>query len=397
MTQKVKFNAGEGLLADDFTNMQSYVNRTIQDGLATHLATSKLGWLNVSGYVHAAEVLRPFGLSGAMLRDSATHVRVCGGAWLYNANTSLVSASGPKSTLVFDNATRLLAVAAAGGGQFRRDLIQARVVEADDAAISRHFKDAVTGALSTQTFVKRSAFSIEFAIKQGVQQGTLLAAVEPTVDSGYIRVGSVAADSAGVMASEYIYDWRMPVGDSSEIVTASDMFTKEGAGKWDKDVDGFAHHYVATLVGGHNLIADIGRNCSLYEQKDSFGSVFPRRLAKRVTKLTVSCDYVAAPAAADIELLRFSQAFAPTYVGEGTLTALLDLVGDRVTSTSRSEFELYDTYGTGFYLNDPPLWTNGSFNPLSFSSNRYDEMLVVRFAQVSVGDKIYRLKMSAAG
>lgn len=83
----------------------------------------------------------------------------------------------------------------ASGSNWRRDIVQARITEAD-ISITRDFEDAITRAKSSQTLDYRTVATVEMQVKKGTEYATeaLADANEPTSDSGWSKIASFLVD-----------------------------------------------------------------------------------------------------------------------------------------------------------------------------------------------------------
>lgn len=101
------------------------------------------------------------------------------------------------------------------GTKYRRDIIQAKINTEDTGeSESRDFKDATTGAISSQSFDKRRFSSMTLSVKKGSDQTSeaLADANEPTPDAGYTKVYSILIPSAGSCSEAKVWDWHSPIG-----------------------------------------------------------------------------------------------------------------------------------------------------------------------------------------
>lgn len=387
MTQWVKFNDGEALTYGDLNDIQGFARRTEIDGILLNAASSSLPWLpNTS----TGEILRPYGYAGAPIRTSSTNVRLAGGLWLYNANTATLSASAPVSIVALSTAYTDLTVAAASAGMYSRDIIQTRVVQADDAGTSRDFQDAVTGALSSQSMVKRTAATVEHAIKAGAEYASIATVVEPTADAGWIKTGSVLVDDTGINANNwYTFDWRVPFGNSTSLILPHEMIF--GPSHWTLAVSGGGTPSLTGASTGRLCVPLIsGPQAALLSGQQTVNGEFPG--AKRVLVIKMVTDIVAAAGASDISFIANVGSTAGT-VTHPTIGASFPNVGTRVTSTAAGSYTLYDLSA---YTDDPPLWSNGSYSALGYGSGYAVPRLALNVAN-ETGKIVYSVSCTYAG
>lgn len=395
MSSRVKYSDGFEIRNGDANNAQQFLRKTLFDEVLMSMSGvnglgSQIVPMTGGGSFNDAAILRPWGYSGAMARFSSTVVRVNGGMWFYKP-AATVDADAPvcrvAATLAY---TDLTVTGFAGlGGNFRRDIIQARVVEADESAVSRDFKDATTGVISSQTTVVRANATVDLALKQGSPSATLAGVTEPTADSGYFKIGSVLVRSTGIDNNDETYDWRIPMGDRVFLTRPHAMVTPSGAGGWDltRLTEGWAR--VANTAAGNRLecFCDID---SLNLVTYSSGSMSGHHgAAKRVMQVRAITDLVANPGANDIGFLRVPH--YGTYANPGSAAAIWNVsVGTRATLTAGNVAKLLDTP-------DPPLWTNGYFSQMMFAPTYATSGLQLFFESVSINDKVFGVEWSLAG
>lgn len=99
--------------------------------------------------------------------------------------------------------------AAAGGGNYRYDLITVAMTEAASDSQNVDFKDGTTGALSTQSLNTRRSLTAQFTVTQGVAAGSIGAAVIPNVPVGQCLLYVVLV---GPSAIQFVQDVTVPVG-----------------------------------------------------------------------------------------------------------------------------------------------------------------------------------------
>lgn len=99
----------------------------------------------------------------------------------------------------------------------RWDLLTVELAEVDDNSTSRDFRDAVTGALSSQSFNKRKKVQATFTWTQGTEAAS---PVEPAVPANNYKIcavkitGDVPFTALGTTADSYtVRDHRIPIGN----------------------------------------------------------------------------------------------------------------------------------------------------------------------------------------
>lgn len=345
MSSKVKFNTGEGVVASDFGNLQDYQRKMLFDSVLLNLAAdAEVTWNDLR--VGTGLRLRPLGSAGFLKRQGANTVRVNGGLWVaYTAGTA-ADPNAPTAKIANKDTTTDLTIANAPATQFRRDIIQCQLVEADEAAISRHFKDAVTGALSSATQVKRANISVTYAVKAGTAQASaaLANANEPTADAGWVKIASVLASSTGLDLSTTFYstdywDWREPWGSSN-----------------------FGHTFVGldppqtnwTYIGIHSISSTVSAVPVYLFMPDLNANVSDTIANCRVFKIGLAAAWGGTPAAGTFVLHTQAVDLSLGFGGVATIS-FIGATGDvstRVDGTSGPHL----LYGGSA---DPPLWSGG--------------------------------------
>jgi len=140
------------------------------------------------------------------------------------------------------------AIAANASGNPRIDIIQVKLAWADSATVSRDFKDAVTGALSTQSMSVTRGVTASISVKQGTPGAT---PSYPAPDAGYAILGAVyvangfaaggfGADALGFGASVGILrQCSVPLGIEAITVTP-EAFDYSAATNWIHNTHGEA-------------------------------------------------------------------------------------------------------------------------------------------------------------
>lgn len=373
---KVIFNDGEEVDHADHNRNIDLMRRYLFDALGMNASQENCSWMAVRNNIAR---LRPFGYAGAMKRISSTVVRVNGGLWMYADFTASPLANEPVAVVGNLSAYQDLTVTgyAGLGGNARRDIIQARVLNVDEAATSQDFKDASTGALSSQTFVKRSNVTVQYALKQGTPGGFL--ATEPSPDSGYFKIGSVLVRSTGIDNEDEIFDWREPVGDSSIQQIAPAMWTPSAGTDWSIQTNGSRQSGTAS---GAELFA------TLQMHMPGAGPLSDRLLARRLRRVSLDCDYgTTLPSASQVKFRRVASGI-PIPSGENVSsgTGIFNgEVGTLVTSNSHAQFVLYDATTSYF-----PLWSNGKHSPYLNGDATYGPpMIGLKFIGANANDLVY--------
>ncbi len=225
----IPFHNGEGLDEADLDNLQGHIRRVVFDELMSMLGgmvdVVKIGaGTDLPGRT-TESTLRPMGRS-LCPRVAATGLVVDMDPGLVLAH--LVADDLDDTSLIAENLAAYqkglsVTLETAHATLWRRDLIEARVLEVEEGAISRDFKDDTTGALSSTTFVKRTNTVVQVQKIDGATQASApaadLLAAEPVVTAGWFKVGTVRVDpTATDLDQDTLYDWRKPMGYGGGLV-----------------------------------------------------------------------------------------------------------------------------------------------------------------------------------
>lgn len=345
---RILFSDGEAIEHADFNLQREIFLRQLFDDLAMNMAgPDQVPWASNTGFARQTEELRPLRHAGAFVGAFAgTSVSIKGGLWIHVDFGGVLSQDAPLAEVANKSAVEVLAgFVAAAAGTYRRDIIQARITDTDDATVARDVEDAITREVTTQNPVKRSRLAVEYQRKAGVQQASQALADDPAneavADVGWFKIGSVLVDQVGLMDESTAWDWRKPWGYSKALTHNSELY-------WDS----LTYPTFVRAGGGDFVTGDTGAllaNCPLarlHAGCDAYGEWAPYRLEQ---VLLVS-NFVSAPAAGDV-LIRTMGMIASTAAQWGS--DLGTLVG-----TGHREDTLVDPSQS-----IPPLWSNGGTNP----------------------------------
>lgn len=211
-----RWNDGEGISETDLELGPSLVARRFVDEFMFSAAGSPQTYRDRA----YRDELRPYRNALMPLANTADmNVAIHAGAVMaiVGGAQELSSAAIEPEQLLSYTPELSVTIAAADATLFRRDLIQARIVATDEALVTRHFEDAVTGAKTTQTFVKRANAVVEVGVKSSATfaSGVLADALtaEPAPDAGWFRLASIQVPPAvTALDQRNMWDWRMPMG-----------------------------------------------------------------------------------------------------------------------------------------------------------------------------------------
>lgn len=226
--KQVLFNDGEELTYGDLNDQENFADAMLTD----QILESLVGNFTLTG-------VDPL-FSGAVQADAANHLAYClrgGSAYLRQGSASnkvqiapgvlfqkTANKTGNASTLLpyyFDGSSTYEFTIAAGSANPRVDLLQMSLTMVSGNSQTRDFKDATTGAITSQTMNKKRQVQCTLSVKQGTP------AASPTIpdpDAGYVAVGCVIVTSTyttgtsltfGVDPSPtnnaFVWDQRMPM------------------------------------------------------------------------------------------------------------------------------------------------------------------------------------------
>lgn len=347
---KILFNDGEGVEFADFNLQRDLHLKLIIDQLLANMAgPNVVPWDQLNA---GESQLRPFRHAGAFYQISGntSTIRINGGLWLQLDYSGVFSADGPIGLLAHGDMTELGGFVPAASGMYRRDIIQARVVEVNESPVSRDYKDAVTGALTTTSVVKRSNHTVQIQRKAGTTEyATTNDADDPAnevaADSGWFKIGSVRVSDTGL--SSYInsahWDWRKPWGFSFAQARGNDFYRDNG---------------ILMGGGGEHVIGDatylLGTDCPF---EKAFGNAANLWCPVRISKVEMLSDYNAAPISTTTRLSRY---------GTSGFDAHLYDVGAVGTSFGWDTLFADDEGAT-----KPPLWANGRTTAYNASHRDY--------------------------
>lgn len=374
---KVLYNDGQAFEPDDFNLQQALVLRYLFDSIAMNVGgADQVRWGGTTG--RQTEELRPLRHAGVFHGSSGTEIEINGGLWMHVDFGGTPDADGPIATVANrdDDTITLTGFAAAAAGMYRRDIIQARIVE-NTTNESRDFEDAATRALSTQSFDVRTDFAVEYERKAGSVEYATQAdaddtANEEAADSGWFKIGSVLVDENGITDDVDMWDWRKPWGYSEGLTLAEDFWdiytnvsqiSLTGGEPWYRE-----------YVSGANVIR---ASCPLRKVESGCSSQ-ANAAAFRFESIEVNADYVAGPGAANANL--WSIPILPGTNESWSSTG----VGDRI-GTSAEAHLLVGAAG------DKPAWSNG--RSTAYGSDRSCHVQL----PIDTGDHLYGVRWRAWG
>lgn len=371
MSARVVWNDGEGLIHTDFNDQQAYGRKTLFDYLLWNFASADenpLWGVNPDDFWQPStgaygSTIRPLRGAGTVRILTASSIRVYGGMFL-ELTDGPFDADDSISLLAAGEQTDFTGIAATSAGTFRRDLVQARVVLDNAPTESRDFKDAVTGALSTSSIVKRADLNVEFSIKTGTE-GTAAATLNPAnlgnPDAGWSVIGAYLVSDTGITSgNNHYWDFRRPWGSFYKRIAAhntnSPNYTRDGVG-------------VSYITAANNDAICVFDLTAALDIQQGANDLSPGWCGQRIRELAIVCDTANTPVAADFLLRRFPTLHTgPTSLEYINTTGTVGNVGLRVTSSNAEHFLVRN------YADDAPLWLNGTPSGL-WQSTQWRESL----------------------
>jgi len=213
--KQVLFSDGEALRSDDFNDLQKLIQAYVADGVLSMLGYSDDTSAIPSGLEQASAV----GNGGAVFVDEATNLTVDFAPGMIGQHSGAAVTGDTPAMLWYymeaaDVPDKTRPVATTNP---RWDILTVQLTEADGSSENRDFKDAITGALSTQSFNKRRRVTATFTWTQGTEAAS---PVEPAVPAGQVKLCAVKVPTAAAVFSPFgsgldsseLRDYRVPVG-----------------------------------------------------------------------------------------------------------------------------------------------------------------------------------------
>lgn len=343
---KVPLYDGEPVDHNDHNLQRELIFRKIFDELAMNLAgPTQVPW-DIVTTSNRDEELRPLRHAGAFRENTTTSIDINGGLWIHTDFAGPLTADAAISLVGHKDAIEeITGFAAASAGNFRRDIIQARLTPVNDAAVARDFEDAVTrNVTTTSSQVRRIRAVVEYQRKAGVEQATQPLADTPaneqTPDVGWFKIGSVLCNDTGLMVETNYWDWRKPWGSSRGLVSARDFYSDAGNLTLVNSGE-YAQGQPANLV-----LAD----CPL--SKVMVGAAGHSWSPVRMHRVVLLADFVSAPLSTDVRITQWN-------LLDGFVAHWGD-VGAVVGTIKGSWTLMNDAIGP------KPLWASGGTNPYAF-------------------------------
>jgi len=208
----VEYNDGEGLVHTDLNAQQAQMNARFTDVLGSGLNSSG-DYPSIVASISSTSTLFVPKAGQAYLSPGAGLTLNMASGWIGQKNPLFSTFDGTNPELIMARvelgAGPHFTLDAADVVNPRIDLVQVRLSEVANSSISRDFKDAVTGFLTTQVQNKSKSVQVEFSIKVGTPAASPVA---PVVDAGWALMAKITVQAnATVVATPDLLDMRMPM------------------------------------------------------------------------------------------------------------------------------------------------------------------------------------------
>lgn len=208
--KEVLFNDGEGVVHTDVNNVQRFANSLLLDAVVGPLCGTEGAGGPLDSVCYAIKN------GGAVYAhgSNAREVRFQEGTILVAAGTSTPDGNAPNLRPFYmtedDVSTKQRPVATVNP---RWDILSVRIAESSGDSATRHFKDAVTGALTSQSIAKRLNWTATFTWTQGTEDAS---PTEPSTPAGDVKICAVKITPAMTTfnSDTDMRDYRVPLGSS---------------------------------------------------------------------------------------------------------------------------------------------------------------------------------------
>jgi hypothetical protein len=250
MPQEVLLNDGEGIHHGDINLLQRYMHSFFLDGYLAQLgrvAVSDLGALTTHCYA--------VGFSGAPYGHASTNrtSRNLGGLILQRLGSSQPSGDDPQFLAYYIDADEAGFLHDTAAANPRWDIITVKLEQTDsDTAdnATRDYEDAATGAITSETFVKKRKVKATITVTKGTEAAS---PTEPATPAGHVKLAAfrVTVGMTTFNAKTDIRDYRMPLGFAEEWIPGRD--TSHASAQWTTDT---ATGALTNVAGGaHQAIS----------------------------------------------------------------------------------------------------------------------------------------------
>lgn len=410
---KMRFSDGEGIEHEDFNDL-------------IHLLESRLieldmwsgrGFRRVPNLAHANgdgidpwgqgfiaggsaldtdKLYTPYPYDGILSQDfspaDTTQLTIGGGILVYrkNANMQGTAPDEQGEPIIcaledddFDVGANIVANAAPGSGNPRWDMVGVRVNYETEGSESRDFKDAVTDALSSQSFDKRFSFFTDYEFVTGSQAASYTPPTLATAGMVPLMTIERTVGEGATLARDRFYNHLYPMRLGIEDIPGVEL------------LPGDPSDWAAGTVTDFTGITQVGGGTGVL-------FALPRQLHAGCRLVAVGVGTNGASIDATIEIVRV------TYSSGGnvsiTVLAQLDAGGTGPISTSQAGFQGAGESDWSSGLNFPlPIWGNGRHFGPWFSAERQSYATAAGFERLAIrigngdswtaGDSIHSVRL----
>lgn len=208
--KRVLFNDGEGITVADFNALQTRLQSMVLDGVLSWMG--RISDFDGTDLGASDDHLFCVGNSGAPYAGGSNRqTKFLGGPIFQRVDSGMPDGAAPQLLMYYLDDNEAGVTHAAPSVNPRFDLISVKLELEDADSESRDFKDAVTGALSSQTLDKSSRVAATITVTQGAEAA---APVEPALPAGHVKLAAIKVPTAAVVIDPLtnIRDYRMPIG-----------------------------------------------------------------------------------------------------------------------------------------------------------------------------------------
>lgn len=255
--KEVLWNDGEGITFTDLNNMQRYMSAMILDGIISRMARS-FGGADVQGTQTTFPLVYCFcvGNDAAPYAGAgAREIKNLAGT-IYQRLDNTPDGNDPGMLAYYVTADEYGQTLAAAVTNPRWDIVTVKLEQIDnDVAdeVSRDFKDATTGVVTSEDIVKKRKVKATFTVTAGAENAS---PVQPSIPAGHVLVAAflVTPAMSAFDPRADIRDWRVPLGYRCDQVNAKSMLKNESfwtdAIFWMESTTDDAFAYALCPAGG---------------------------------------------------------------------------------------------------------------------------------------------------
>jgi hypothetical protein len=359
---RVLFNDGEGIDHADFNTLQQMMRAQVADTLwSMHARLSEAQYVPTVN----TQIWVPTG-SHAMAKAGGSNLQVVSTAGLIAQYATATDPDGatPRMLqywLAANDITQVCNAADATNPRF--DLIAVKLTDGvASASTSKDFQDAITGAVTTTSFNKRTSTTLTVSYVPGTPAGSPAFPAIPAGFAAWAYVYVPATYATTFVQDTHIIDVRHPVGFRSIVIPAHDM------GGWDAPASTLA------LAGTMEVTEGTGA-----------GSVMRAMLPIGPTSRVMTVAAYGSGSWATPVFKRYDYSAAGISKNNiGTLPGFATISGPAMGGT--------------LSFTNPPVWGNGRHSPYNGSISGIDgNGVALEFTTGAAGDKIRMARFYVLG